>query len=203
MLLIKHAGGWVTAYAHNRGTAGRARRPGQRGQVIARVGSTGSVNQPQLHFEMRKGKKAVDPTAVPAATERRRARAGSGLEPVDRVRDRRRSPTLTHVALHVRDVEASVRSTGASASCGGPRTQRRRGRVRRLAGRERARARVHLRPVVGRPRQNPGRGRVRASRLRLRQSRRGRPHRRRGARRKAAWSGSRARNPIRSATTAG
>jgi murein DD-endopeptidase MepM/ murein hydrolase activator NlpD len=33
----------------------------QRGQVIARVGQSGSVDRPQLHFEIRKGKRAVDP----------------------------------------------------------------------------------------------------------------------------------------------
>jgi murein DD-endopeptidase MepM/ murein hydrolase activator NlpD len=33
----------------------------QKGQVIARVGSTGGVSRPQLHFELRKGSTAVDP----------------------------------------------------------------------------------------------------------------------------------------------
>ena len=32
-----------------------------RGQVIAKVGDTGGVSEPQLHFELRRGKKAVDP----------------------------------------------------------------------------------------------------------------------------------------------
>ena len=32
-----------------------------RGQVIAKVGSTGNVTSPQLHFELRKGTGAVDP----------------------------------------------------------------------------------------------------------------------------------------------
>jgi murein DD-endopeptidase MepM/ murein hydrolase activator NlpD len=35
----------------------------RRGQTIARVGSTGSVDTPQLHFEIRKGSRAVEPTA--------------------------------------------------------------------------------------------------------------------------------------------
>ena len=40
------------------------RRPdeGQRGQVIATVGQTGNVSQPQLHFEIRKGPRPVDPS---------------------------------------------------------------------------------------------------------------------------------------------
>ncbi len=32
-----------------------------RGQVIARAGATGGVSQAQLHFELRKGRVAVDP----------------------------------------------------------------------------------------------------------------------------------------------
>lgn len=61
MLLIKHPGGWVTAYAHNQDLLVRRGDNVSRGQTIARVGSTGGVGQPQLHFELRKGKKAVDP----------------------------------------------------------------------------------------------------------------------------------------------
>ena len=32
-----------------------------RGQVIARVGATGNVGEPQLHFELRRGNRPVDP----------------------------------------------------------------------------------------------------------------------------------------------
>jgi len=32
-----------------------------RGQVIAKVGRTGNVDRPQLHFELRRGDEAVDP----------------------------------------------------------------------------------------------------------------------------------------------
>ncbi len=61
MLLIKHAGGWITAYAHNEKLlVGRGDKV-RRGQIVARVGSSGSVTKPQLHFEMRKGKQAVNP----------------------------------------------------------------------------------------------------------------------------------------------
>ena len=34
-----------------------------RRDVIARVGQSGNVNAPQLHFELRKGAEAVDPLA--------------------------------------------------------------------------------------------------------------------------------------------
>jgi murein DD-endopeptidase MepM/ murein hydrolase activator NlpD len=61
MLLLKHSNGWVTAYAHNSELLVRRGERVQRGQVIARVGQSGSVDRPQLHFEIRKGKRAVDP----------------------------------------------------------------------------------------------------------------------------------------------
>jgi murein DD-endopeptidase MepM/ murein hydrolase activator NlpD len=61
MLLLKHSHGWVTAYAHNGELLVQRGERVQRGQVIARVGQSGSVDRPQLHFEIRKGKRAVDP----------------------------------------------------------------------------------------------------------------------------------------------
>jgi murein DD-endopeptidase MepM/ murein hydrolase activator NlpD len=63
LILVKHANGWISAYAH---CDLMLVKPGQkvnRGQVIARVGSTGNVDEPQLHFELRRGKRAVDPRA--------------------------------------------------------------------------------------------------------------------------------------------
>ena len=61
LLLIKHAGGWVTAYAHaDKLLVARGDRV-DKGQRIATVGSTGSVTRPQLHFEIRKGKRPRAP----------------------------------------------------------------------------------------------------------------------------------------------
>jgi murein DD-endopeptidase MepM/ murein hydrolase activator NlpD len=61
LLLIKHDGGWVTAYAHNQVLLVKKGDHVRRGQAIARVGSTGGVNGAQLHFELRNGTKAIDP----------------------------------------------------------------------------------------------------------------------------------------------
>ncbi len=61
MLLIKHADGWVTAYAHNETLLVGRGDTVRKGQVIAKVGTSGSVTKPQLHFELRKGKQPVDP----------------------------------------------------------------------------------------------------------------------------------------------
>lgn len=61
LLLIKHADNWITAYAHNDELLVGAGDSVSRGQPIARVGNTGSVARPQLHFEIRKGTRAIDP----------------------------------------------------------------------------------------------------------------------------------------------
>lgn len=61
LLLIKHAGGYVTAYAHNEQLLVKRGQKIKRGQQIATIGSTGNVSSPQLHFEIRRGNKARDP----------------------------------------------------------------------------------------------------------------------------------------------
>jgi murein DD-endopeptidase MepM/ murein hydrolase activator NlpD len=61
MVLIKHAGGKTTAYAHMaRMTVAKYDRIKQ-GDIIGYVGQTGNVKSPQLHFAMRNGNDAVDP----------------------------------------------------------------------------------------------------------------------------------------------
>ena len=61
LILIKHNDGWITAYAHNDKLFVTKGQKVKRGEKIASVGSTGSVTTPQLHFEVRQGKKAVNP----------------------------------------------------------------------------------------------------------------------------------------------
>jgi murein DD-endopeptidase MepM/ murein hydrolase activator NlpD len=61
LILIKHANGWISAYAHCDLILVKTGQKVARGQVIARVGATGNVSEPQLHFELRRGKKPVDP----------------------------------------------------------------------------------------------------------------------------------------------
>jgi murein DD-endopeptidase MepM/ murein hydrolase activator NlpD len=64
MVLLRHADGWVTAYAHNSSLLVQKGDKVGQGETIARVGSSGNVDTPQLHFELRKGTKAVDPLKV-------------------------------------------------------------------------------------------------------------------------------------------
>jgi murein DD-endopeptidase MepM/ murein hydrolase activator NlpD len=53
LVLVKHDGGWVTAYAHLGRVDVKMRDMVMQGQQIGQVGSTGGVSQPQLHFEVR------------------------------------------------------------------------------------------------------------------------------------------------------
>jgi murein DD-endopeptidase MepM/ murein hydrolase activator NlpD len=64
MVLLRHADGWVTAYAHNSALLVEKGAKVRQGDTIARVGSSGNVDTPQLHFELRQGTKAVDPMKV-------------------------------------------------------------------------------------------------------------------------------------------
>ncbi len=61
LVLIRHADGFVTAYAHNDELTVRKCDVVKRGQVIGHAGATGNATKPQLHFELRKGSKPVDP----------------------------------------------------------------------------------------------------------------------------------------------
>ena len=61
LLLIRHASGLVTAYAHlDSALVPRGARI-KRGQKIGTVGASGKVSTPQIHFEVRRGSQAVDP----------------------------------------------------------------------------------------------------------------------------------------------
>lgn len=62
LVLIRHPNGFVTAYAHASEVLVKRGDSIKRGQTIAKAGQTGTVNSPQLHFEIRKGSAPVDPT---------------------------------------------------------------------------------------------------------------------------------------------
>ncbi len=64
LVLIKHRDGYVTAYAHNSQILVQRGETVRRGDVIARVGETGNVDTPQLHFEIRKDAKPVNPSGL-------------------------------------------------------------------------------------------------------------------------------------------
>lgn len=61
LLLLRHEGNWVSAYAHNQSILVNKGDQVQQGDTIAYVGKTGNVATPQLHFALRQGKTIVDP----------------------------------------------------------------------------------------------------------------------------------------------
>lgn len=61
LVLIRHANGWVSAYAHNSKLEVKRGDQVKRGQVIALSGMSGGVTTPQVHFELRKDAAPVDP----------------------------------------------------------------------------------------------------------------------------------------------
>jgi len=61
LILIKHGDNWVTAYAHAQALLVSRGQTVKKGQVIARAGQTGAVDEPQVHFEIRQGRRPVDP----------------------------------------------------------------------------------------------------------------------------------------------
>jgi murein DD-endopeptidase MepM/ murein hydrolase activator NlpD len=61
LVLINHEGDYVTAYAHaQRLTVTRGQKV-VKGQVIGYTGQTGDVEEPQVHFEIRRGTTPIDP----------------------------------------------------------------------------------------------------------------------------------------------
>ncbi|MBV8103318.1 MAG: M23 family metallopeptidase [Hyphomicrobiales bacterium] len=61
LVLIRHADGYVTAYADNSELEVKEGDAIKRGQTIAKAGASGEVKSPRLHFELRKDGQPVDP----------------------------------------------------------------------------------------------------------------------------------------------
>jgi murein DD-endopeptidase MepM/ murein hydrolase activator NlpD len=63
-VIVRHAGGIETLYAHNQELLVAEGAAVRRGQLIARSGHSGRVTAPHLHFEVRKDGRAVDPVPL-------------------------------------------------------------------------------------------------------------------------------------------
>ena len=61
LVLVRHGGGWLTAYGYLDTLTVTRGQAVTRGQTIARAGSG---SQPQVHFEIRDGRKAVNPVEM-------------------------------------------------------------------------------------------------------------------------------------------
>ncbi|MCF8496315.1 MAG: LysM peptidoglycan-binding domain-containing M23 family metallopeptidase [Alphaproteobacteria bacterium] len=61
LVLIRHADRWMSAYGHMDSITVRKGQTIARGEKIGSVGSSGTVDEPQLHFELRRGTEALNP----------------------------------------------------------------------------------------------------------------------------------------------
>jgi len=61
LILVKHDGGIITAYAHLGDITVKEGDIVTAGQAIGTIGTSGRVDRPQLHFEIRKSRQPVDP----------------------------------------------------------------------------------------------------------------------------------------------
>ena len=64
LVLVKHDGGIITAYAHLDNISVNEGDVLADGDTIGNVGSTGRVSSPQLHFEIRKSRQPIDPRSL-------------------------------------------------------------------------------------------------------------------------------------------
>lgn len=61
LVILEHPGGWYTLYAHLESFAVKRGQPVNQHQVLGFVGDTGSTKGAYLYFEMRQGRRPVDP----------------------------------------------------------------------------------------------------------------------------------------------
>jgi murein DD-endopeptidase MepM/ murein hydrolase activator NlpD len=61
LMLVRHAGGAITAYGHLADPLSTKGQKVDQGAIIARAGRSGAAKEPQLLFQLRLGRKAVDP----------------------------------------------------------------------------------------------------------------------------------------------
>ena len=64
LVLVKHDGGIITAYAHLGDISDKEGDIVTAGQSIGTIGRSGRVDSPQLHFEIRKSRQPVDPRSL-------------------------------------------------------------------------------------------------------------------------------------------
>ena len=64
LVLVKHEGGMITAYAHLGDISVKEGDIVTAGQSIGTIGRSGRVDSPQLHFEIRKSRQPVDPRSL-------------------------------------------------------------------------------------------------------------------------------------------
>lgn len=63
-IFVRHSDGYVSVYAHNMVNKVKVGQVVKRGNVIGKVGRTGSATGPHLHFEVRRWKKPINPLSA-------------------------------------------------------------------------------------------------------------------------------------------
>ena len=114
LVMIVHANGWMSLYAHNARTTVQPGYRVRRGERIAIVGMTGITHGPHVHFELWQNGRAVDPSRLfdggPAYVERLGQQAARrGLVPAPQqvsVADR---PMEAPLAPHPEEVASPTR----------------------------------------------------------------------------------------------
>jgi murein DD-endopeptidase MepM/ murein hydrolase activator NlpD len=61
LVMVKHGDGWTSVYGHAGRLLVQRGQAVKKGQTIAYSGDSGFADRPELHFELRKGRVAVDP----------------------------------------------------------------------------------------------------------------------------------------------
>ena len=64
MVLVKHDSRWVTAYSHLDAISVEVGQQLAAGEALGLVGTSGNITRPQLHFEVRRDGKPIDPLKV-------------------------------------------------------------------------------------------------------------------------------------------
>ncbi len=67
LVLVKHEGGYISAYAHLGSVSVAEGDVLSSGMMIGQVGQTGNVTTPQLHFEIRRARQPINPRILIAS----------------------------------------------------------------------------------------------------------------------------------------
>ena len=70
MVEINHSDGYITRYAHNKETIAELGSVVKKGEVIAKMGTSGRSTGPHVHFEVYKNGRVVDPASYIRRTSR-------------------------------------------------------------------------------------------------------------------------------------
>ena len=70
MVEINHSDGYITRYAHNKENIAELGSVVKKGEVIAKMGTSGRSTGPHVHFEVYKNGRVVDPASYIRRTSR-------------------------------------------------------------------------------------------------------------------------------------